>query len=119
MRIPTRVETLLPDEERPRFLGYLADLSETGAFVQCLSPRPLGTQFSLLLHLPGGPGPGVACRGEVIWTRHYESVKGPCAGMGIRILEVIGREARKFLEGFCLEADPLERAGSSSRKLKK
>jgi hypothetical protein len=85
-RVPRPVEILPDKESRPRFLGYAANLSETGMFVQCSVPRPPGTRFALKVHLPGVPD-GLVCREvEVIWTRGYAGANGPAAGMGTRFV---------------------------------
>jgi hypothetical protein len=104
IRIPHRVEVVSPREAHPRFLGYLGDVSEAGAFIQCSNPRSSKTCLSMLLHLPGGPPRGVRCRGEVVWTRGYAGVDGPCPGMGIRFIEVAG-DCHDFLQQFCAESD--------------
>jgi hypothetical protein len=98
-RTPLRVESL-GDHERPRFLGYAANLSPTGAFVQSTRPRPPGTRLELRLHLPDPVQAPVSCVGEVVWARGYEGVLGPGPGMGIRFLEV-APSAIEALERIC------------------
>ena len=99
-----------PEWEGPRFLGYLANISENGAFVQCSNPRPVGTTFSLRLRLPGGPAEGLACAGEVIWARGHAGVDGPGAGMGIRFAADLEEGAREFLDYFCAHFEPLSQS---------
>lgn len=90
-RIPRPVEILPDQAARPRFLGYAANLSETGMFVQCAVPRPAGTRFSLKVHLPGLPH-GLICQEvEVIWTRGYAGANGPAPGMGTRFVKLDAR----------------------------
>ncbi len=99
---------LLPEADpRPRFLGYAANLSETGMFVQCTVPRPPGTRFALRVHLPGHPG-GLFCREvEVIWTRGYSGASGPPAGMGTRFVSLDPSAAQAVLR-FIQDPDAAE-----------
>ncbi|MFQ5513048.1 MAG: PilZ domain-containing protein [Myxococcota bacterium] len=106
LRVPQRVETLSSAWTGGRFFGYVSDISEGGAFIQSSNPREVGSFFSLRLQLPKAPEMGLCCRGEVIWTRGYAGVDGPCPGMGVRFVEVIGHESQRFLARFCAESDP-------------
>jgi Tfp pilus assembly protein PilZ len=106
LRVPLRVETIRPGRVRPRFLGYAENVSESGVFVQCSNPRAFGSRFLMRLHLPGSPPRGICCQAEVIWTRGYSGVHGPCAGMGIRFVEV-AEDSQDLLSTFCLESDPV------------
>lgn len=93
----------------PRFLGYVANLSETGAFIQSSNPRPVGTYLCLRLDMPEAPGREIGCSGEIVWNRGYSGKYGPCQGMGVRFIEV-PEEAQRFLRSFCAARDPLEAA---------
>ncbi len=84
LRPPMRIECAREDDGGTHFLGYGANLSETGAFVQCLAPRPEGTRLKLVLHLGGSSGVRICSEAEVRWTRGYGGKKGPSAGMGVR-----------------------------------
>jgi hypothetical protein len=86
-RPPLRAESLR-EGGTPRFLGYVGDLSITGAFVQSSRPHPEGTHLELRLHLPDPVRAPVVCVGEVVWTRGYAGALAPGPGMGIRFLEV-------------------------------
>jgi len=50
-RVPSRVEFHRDAAGDLRFLGYLSDISATGAFIQCSRPRDIGTQLRVRLHL--------------------------------------------------------------------
>ncbi len=113
LRLPMPVQTFAGPRPDPRFLGYVANLSETGAFVQCLNPRPVGTYLCLLLQLPEAPGREILCSAEVVWTRGYTGVRGPCQGMGVRFIEM-GKRAQSFLRCFCGETEPLSAPGTLS-----
>ncbi len=106
LRIPMPVQTFAGPRPDPRFLGYIANLSETGAFVQCSNPRPVGTYMCLLLQLPEAPSRELLCSAEIVWTRGYAGAHGPCQGMGVRFIEM-GERARRFLRRFCAETEPL------------
>ena len=82
-----RVE-LAGDGDRPRFLGYGADLSSTGVFVQSMRPKEPGTVLGIRLHLPFPISEAIVCVGEVIWTRGYSGRHGPCLGMGLRFRDL-------------------------------
>ncbi|MEX2209137.1 MAG: PilZ domain-containing protein [Myxococcota bacterium] len=84
LRPPLRIECAREGEKRTHFLGYAANLSETGVFVQSLAPRPPGTRLNLVLHLAGANGARICSEAEVRWCRGYGGKKGPSAGMGMR-----------------------------------
>ncbi len=100
LRVPLPVEIVGKEDERPRFLGYLADISLSGGFVQCSSPRELGTRLSIQLRLPGVEHPVRCPDAEVIWTRGYNGVRGRSPGMGVQFRE-LSPSARVVLERFC------------------
>jgi hypothetical protein len=87
-------------EDGPRFLGYLQDVSVTGAFVQSCAPRPPGTCLSIRLRLPGLATPLECSHAEVVWSRPYQGRGGPAPGMGVR-LEHLGACARAHIRKFC------------------
>ena len=82
-----RVEIAL-DGDRPRFLGYGADLSTTGVFVQSMRPKEPGTVLGIRLHLPSPASEAIVCVGEVMWTRGYSGPYGRSPGMGLRFLDL-------------------------------
>ncbi len=98
-RTPLRVESVR-DGDVPRFLGYVGNLSTTGAFVQSAQPRQPGTRLELRVHLPDPVRAPVVCVGEVVWARGYAGILGPGPGMGIRFLEVT-LSAIEALERIC------------------
>jgi len=104
LRIPLPVQSFSGAGSSPRFLGYLANLSQTGAFVQCSAPRPVGTYMCLLLRLPEAPNREIQCSAEIVWTRGYAGTRGPCQGMGVRFVE-IAEQAQRFLRRFCAEEE--------------
>ena len=59
MEPPLRVEALPARRSRAHFVGYAANVSETGIFVQCSKPRPVGQRIKLVLHLPSAAGGGL------------------------------------------------------------
>ncbi|MFQ5697315.1 MAG: PilZ domain-containing protein [Myxococcota bacterium] len=95
-RIPRRVERLCTGAQRPRFLGYLANVSETGAFIQCSCPRAEGTRLDLRVHLGREPDALVHVGGRVIWTRRYAGRNQPSAGMGIEFETPGGRDLERL-----------------------
>lgn len=84
LRPPMRIECAREGDQRTHFLGYGANLSETGVFVQSLAPRPPGTRLKLVLYLGGATGTRICSEAEVRWTRGYGGKKAPSAGMGLR-----------------------------------
>lgn len=105
LRIPLPVEILLQEEKVGRFLGYVASVSECGAFIQCSRPRPVGTSLRVLLRLPGAPLSGVRCWGVIVWTRGYGGAEGPSQGMGLRFTGM-EESSLNFLRRFCAESEP-------------
>lgn len=83
--MPLPVERMPEGEARPRLLGYALNVSETGVFVQCATPRPPGTRLRLHLRIPGVPDPLVCRRARIAWVRPYSGWRGPAAGVGIRL----------------------------------
>ncbi len=89
MEPPLRVEGLPAPRSRAHFVGYAANVSETGIFVQCSKPRPVGQRIKLVLHLPSAAGGGLLeLDAEVRWVRGYAGTRGPAAGMGMKLLGV-------------------------------
>jgi len=84
LRPPMRIECARDGDHGTHFLGYGANLSETGVFIQSLAPRPPGTRLRLILHLGGPTGTRICSEAEVRWTRGYGGKKAPSAGMGLR-----------------------------------
>jgi hypothetical protein len=84
LRPPLRIECAREGGRGTHFLGYAANISETGVFVQSLAPRPPGTRLHLVLHLGGANGARICSDAEVRWCRGYGGKKGPSAGMGMR-----------------------------------
>lgn len=83
LRPPMRIECAREGDHGTHFLGYGANLSETGVFVQSLAPRPPGTRLQLVLYLGGPTGIRICSEAEVRWTRGYGGKKAPSAGMGL------------------------------------
>jgi len=81
-----RIECARAAGRRNHFLGYGADVSETGVFVQSLAPRPPGTRLRLVMHLAGAGSEPITSDAEVRWVRGYGGKRGPSAGMGMHFL---------------------------------
>jgi hypothetical protein len=77
------VERIPSEHARPHFLGYARNVSESGIFLQCPLPPPVGTHLSLKLNLPGPNGTLIAGSAEVRWVRDYQGWESPPAGMGV------------------------------------
>jgi uncharacterized protein (TIGR02266 family) len=101
LRTPLRTEVLVGEARLPRFLGYTSNVSEEGAFIQSLNPRPIGTLLKIRMH---APGESFTCEAEVIWVRRYAGRQAPCPGMGVRLLHV-ARALTERLRGFCSQRD--------------
>ncbi len=94
------VERIPSTHARPHFLGYARNVSESGIFLQCPLPPPVGTHLSLRLSLPGRGGALVARRAEVRWVREYKGWESPPAGMGVR-LGGLGNTEEDAWSAFC------------------
>jgi hypothetical protein len=92
-----RIECAREGDTGTHFLGYGANVSESGVFVQCLAPRPEGTRLRLVLHLGGATGTRICSEAEVRWTRGYGGKKGPSAGMGLRFTDMCARDRNKLV----------------------
>jgi hypothetical protein len=104
LRTPLRAQVLVGEARQPRFLGYAANLSETGAFIQCMNSRPIGTRLEMRVYLPGSAGESLDLQVEVIWHRGYGGRHGPCPGMGVRFVHV-GQGPLARLRALCEERD--------------
>jgi uncharacterized protein (TIGR02266 family) len=100
LRVPLPVEMIDAAGARPRFLGYLANISASGIFVQCARPRDKGTRLSLRFRLPGSSDPIHCVEAEVIWTRGYGGRSGPEPGMGIRMCS-LAADVQARISDFC------------------
>ena len=100
LRVPLPVELVDESGARPRFLGYLGNVSASGLFVQCARPRDKGTRLSLRFRIPGASQPIHCPEAEVIWTRGYGGRSGPAPGMGIRLCSLT-LEAQALIARFC------------------
>jgi uncharacterized protein (TIGR02266 family) len=83
---PLRIECARGAGRRNHFLGYGANLSETGVFVQSLAPRPPGTRLRLVMHLTRSSEEPISTEAEVRWVRRYGGKRAPSAGMGLRFV---------------------------------
>ncbi len=101
LRSPLRTEVLVGEARSPRFLGYTSNLSEEGAFIQSLNPRPIGTRLEIRVHAPGET---FSCAAEVVWHRRYAGRQAPCPGMGVRLHD-LPRALAERLRGFCAQRD--------------
>ena len=101
LRRPLRVELAPPEGllTRPRFFGYADRVSETGLFIQAMNTRTVGTRLRLRIHVRGQPEP-LDCNAEVRWRRPCAGRNRPCAGMGVRLLE-LSEESLEVLREFC------------------
>ncbi len=93
--------------ERGRFFGYVANISESGAFVQCSNPKVAGSEVVVELKIFGPRAPGICCVAEVVWVRGYAGSTGPSAGMGIEFRQM-DKDTRSALATFCIAPDPSE-----------
>jgi len=100
LRPPLRIECAREGKRGRTFLGYAANLSETGVFVQCMSPRPAGTRLKLVMHLAGSKGPEIHSEAEVRWTRGYQGKRKASAGMGLRFTSLKPAD-KSLLQAMC------------------
>ena len=100
LRPPLRIECTREGRDGSYFLGYAANLSETGVFVQCLAPRPTGTRLRLVLHMAGSKGPQIHSEAEVRWVRNYRGKRAASAGMGMRFTGLKPSD-RSLLQAMC------------------
>jgi hypothetical protein len=112
-RAPLRIEAVGDAARGPRFLGYLANMSETGAFVQSSNPRPPGTRLKMKLHLLGRRKRPFYVQAEVRWTRGYGGLTGPTPGMGIEFVDLERRQQRELSR--VIDAHCVALAGVASR----
>jgi hypothetical protein len=113
LRVPLPVEVVDEEGARPRFLGYLANISASGLFVQCARPRDKGTHLALRFRLPGTSEPIYCSDAEVIWTRGYGGRSGPAPGMGMRMCSLT-HDGQARISHFCGESPALAAAHPSA-----
>jgi len=98
-------------DERRYFFGYARNISHTGVFIETISPRDVGEEFSIEFTIPGTEIL-IKCKAQVVWNRRF-SEKGPYEpGMGLQFVdldpEVAGRIkdwVKKELEAQAEEED--------------
>jgi uncharacterized protein (TIGR02266 family) len=100
LKPPLRIECARSAGRPNHFLGYGANLSETGVFVQSLAPRPAGTRLRLVMHMVGSGSEPIATDAEVRWVRGYGGKRAPSAGMGLRFLGMRPSD-RSLLQTLC------------------
>jgi len=100
LKPPLRIECARGSGRPSHFLGYGANVSETGVFIQSLALREPGTRLRLVMHLASLGGEPIATDAEVRWVRRYGGKRAPSPGMGLRFLGL--RPADKtFLQTLC------------------
>lgn len=109
-----RIECAREGDRGTHFLGYGANVSETGVFVQSLAPRPPGTRLKLVLYLGGATGTRICSEAEVRWTRGYGGKKAPSAGMGLRFTNLRAAD-RSVLHATCSTPNIVESATIATR----
>ena len=67
--------------------GCAENVSATGMFVRCRTPRPPGAIVGFEFRLTDG-SPLIRGRGEVMWVRHRDADPDRPAGMGLRFLDL-------------------------------
>lgn len=100
LKPPLRIECARPAGRPNFYLGYGANVSETGVFIQSLAPRPLGTRLRLVMHFPSAGSEPICSDAEVCWVRRYGGKRGPSAGMGMRFLGMRPSD-RSLLQTLC------------------
>jgi hypothetical protein len=110
---PLRVELVGDGARGPRFLGYVGNLSATGAFLQCGSPRELGTRLKLKIHARKSHR-SLYAEVEVRWARGYNGRSGPCPGMGVQFLDLPEPE-RRLLSRWLFANEQSPRPGKHKR----
>ncbi|MCP4005890.1 MAG: hypothetical protein GY725_17000 [bacterium] len=105
LRNPIRVECVRASGDKPFFMGYAGNLSETGVFINCMNPRPAGTRVRLVLHMPGISQRRFSSIAEVRWQRDYDGRNAPPSGMGLRFME-LSTGVRSMLRVFCASNEP-------------
>ncbi|HXZ84666.1 MAG TPA: PilZ domain-containing protein [Myxococcota bacterium] len=113
---PMRVECARGAGRRNHFLGYGANLSETGIFVQSLALRPPGTRLRLVMHLTRRGEEPISTEAEVRWVRGYGGKRAPSAGMGLRFVGLRPSD-RSLLQTMC--SAPALRAAAEIQPLVK
>ena len=97
---PLRVERVPSADAPPHLLGFAQNVSQGGAFLQCLLPPPVGTQLSLRFQLPGDDRAIVSGGARVVWSRSHVGRPGPPAGVGVELLN-LPTGSRRVWERFC------------------
>ncbi len=101
LRVPLPAERIAGAGARPRFLGYVSEVSETGLFVQCTNPGEVGTVLTVRVRMPGRHGEVVCGGAEIVWTRGYQGTHGASSGMGLRLVRM-DEPAREVWRGLCV-----------------
>ncbi|HTO05747.1 MAG TPA: PilZ domain-containing protein [Myxococcota bacterium] len=100
LKPPLRIECARGQGRPSHFLGYGANLSETGVFIQSLALREPGTRLRLVMHMSVVGGESIATDAEVRWVRRYGGKRAPSPGMGLRFLGLAPAH-KTFLQTLC------------------
>jgi PilZ domain-containing protein len=100
LKPPMRIECARKAGQPSYFLGYGANLSETGVFIQSLALREPGTRLRLVMHLQNPSGEPIATDAEVRWVRHYAGKRAASPGMGLKFLGLKPAD-KSFLSTLC------------------
>jgi uncharacterized protein (TIGR02266 family) len=87
LRGPLIVTQAKMGDDRKYFFGYAKNISSSGIFVNTLTPKAIGEEFSLELSVPKSDII-IKCRCRVIWSRRFSEADGKDPGMGIQFLDL-------------------------------
>lgn len=99
LRIPIIVTKVKAEQNGNIFFGYATNISKGGFFIQTVSPKDKGEQFTVEFELPENLL-RIRCLVEVVWKRNYIPGKNH-PGMGLKFIDLPEDLAEK-IEDWCL-----------------
>jgi uncharacterized protein (TIGR02266 family) len=99
--------TVTVNSDHNFYACFARNLSAGGIFVATPIVHPVGTQFTLSIHIDDGAPGVVRGVGEVRWIRAVEKDSDLPAGLGIRFTEIYGDGAER-IERFLARRGPME-----------
>jgi uncharacterized protein (TIGR02266 family) len=87
LRQPILVTQVKMGDERKYFFGYAINISRSGIFIQTVSPKDVGCEFSIEFTIPK-TDITVKCGCRVIWSRKYSKSGKHEPGMGLEFTDL-------------------------------
>lgn len=87
LRVPILVTQVKMGDDRRYFFGYAKNVSRSGIFIQTISPKDVGEEFSVEFIIPKADLT-IKCKCKVIWNRRFSEAGKYEPGMGLKFEDI-------------------------------